>query len=73
MATLDDVLAGVADESTKEDSLIALVTNLKTQLDQILAGGLTPAAQAKVDALFASVTANVNKVQTAIDANTPPA
>lgn len=71
MATLDDVLAGVADESTKEDSLIALVTNLKTQLDGILAGGLTPAAQAKVDALFASVTTNATKVQTAIDANTP--
>lgn len=73
MATLDEVLADVADESTKIDSLSTLVAGIKAQLDAILAGGVTPEVQAKVDALFAGIEANKAKVQAAIDANTPPA
>lgn len=72
MATLEDVLADVADESTKEDSLIALTNGLKAQLDAALAGSLTPAQQAKVDGIFAAIEANKAKVQASIDANTSP-
>ena len=69
MATLDDVLAGVAAESTADDSLIALVVNVKQMLADALAGvTLPPAVQAKVDAVFASVTDNVTKVNAALAA-----
>lgn len=71
MATLDETLAAVTDESTKEDSLIALMQGIKAQLDAVLAGQLPADVQAKVDAVFAGVTANSTKVQAAIDANTP--
>lgn len=71
MASLDELLAGVAELDTKEDSLIQLTTNIKAQLDAVLAGALTPAQQAKVDEIFAKVQENAAQVQTAIDANTP--
>lgn len=72
MASLDEVLADVTDESTRIDSLSTLVAGIKKQLDDILAGQLPPAVQAKVDAVFAGVEANKGKVQAAIDANTAP-
>ncbi len=71
--TLDDVLADVTDEKTQIDSLAALTTGLKAQLDAVLAGALTPAQQAKVDAIFTAVDANKAAVVTAINANTPAA
>lgn len=74
--TLDEVLAGVADEGTKQDSLIALMNGVEQQLKDALAGTtLPPAIQAKVDAVFDGITNNATKVQAAIDANTksPPA
>lgn len=71
MATLDEVLAGVAQETTLDDSIIALLTGIKTQLEEALSGeNLSPAAQAKVDAVFAAVSANNAKVAAAIEANT---
>lgn len=70
MATLDETLAAVTEEGTKDDSIIALLAGIKAQLDEVLAGGLTAANQAKVDAIFAAATANSGKIQTAIDANT---
>lgn len=73
MATLDEVLATVTEEDTKIDSLITLVQGLKAQLDDVLAGELTPEQQAKVDAIFDAVTDNPQRIQDAIDANTPPA
>jgi hypothetical protein len=73
MATLDDVLSGVNDESTVDDSIIALLGNIKTQLDNVLAGGLPPDQQAKVDQIFATVSANKSKVADAVTANTPSA
>lgn len=69
MSTLDETLAAVTDESTKDDSIIALLAGLAAQ---IAAGGLTPADQAKVDAIFAQATSNAAKISAAITANTPP-
>ena len=73
MASLDETLAAVQQESTVDDSIIALLTGLKAQLDAAIAGGLTPAAQAKVDAIFAAAQANSAKVSDAVTANTPAA
>ncbi len=73
MASLDDVLADVTAESTKLDSLTAFVAGLKQQLADALAGAnLPPAVQSKVDAIFAAVETNKQKVQDALDANVPP-
>ena len=73
MASLDETLAAVQAESTVDDSIIALLTGIKAQLDAALAGGLTPEAQAKVDAIFAAAQANSQKVSDAVTANTPAA
>ena len=70
MATLDETLAKVTEESTVDDSIIALLTAIKAQLD---AGGLSPDAQAKVDAIFGGLQANIDKVTAAVTANTPAA
>ena len=70
---LDQTLASVTNESTLDDSIITLLTGIKGQLDAALAGELTPAQQAKADAVFAKLTDNVNKVTAAITANTPAA
>lgn len=72
MATLDQVLADVTDESTKLDSLSTFIAGLKQQIADALAGVTLPAAvQAKVDAVFAGVEANKAKVVSAMDANVP--
>ena len=72
MATLDEVLTDVQDESTVIDSLSTLTAGIKKQLDDALAGAnLPPAVQAKVDAVFAGVEANKKKAADAILANTP--
>lgn len=71
MPTLDEVLAKVTEESTKIDSLATLTAGLKQQLADALADvNLTPEQQAKVDAIFAGITGNEQKVVDAIDANT---
>jgi hypothetical protein len=69
--SLDDVIADITDLGSKEDGLIALTTNIKAQLDAVLAGSLTPAQQAKVDAIFSAVEARKTAVVDAITANTP--
>lgn len=71
MATLDDLVAAAAAEDTKIDSLIALVQALKAKVDAI--PGLTPEQQAQIDAAFASISDNPDRIQAAIDANTPAA
>src|ERR1700730_6653838 len=74
MATLDQVLAAVTDESTQLDSLSTLIAGLKQQVADALAGTTLPAAvQAKVDAVFAQAETNKGKIATAISANTPAA
>lgn len=71
--TLDETLAAVQNESTVDDSIIALLKGIKAQLDAITAGALPPAAQAQVDAIFDAATANSAKVADAVTANTPVA
>jgi hypothetical protein len=74
MATLEQILADVTDESTRIDSLVALLNGIEQQLKDLLTGVVIPSqVQAKIDALFDGVEANKAKVQAAIDANTPPA
>jgi uncharacterized protein (UPF0335 family) len=67
---IDEILADVSDESTQIDSLSTLTAGIKKQLDDITAGSLPPAVQAKVNALFDAVDANKAKVVSAINANT---
>ena len=74
MASLDQVLTDVQDESTQIDALSTLTAGLKQQLADALAGvNLPPDVQAKVDAVFAGVEANKAKVVAAINANTAAA
>ncbi len=71
---IDDVLSDIQDESTVEDSLVVLTTNLKTSLDAALKNQGIPAdVQAKIDAAFAQIENNKAKVAAAILANTPAA
>ncbi len=65
--TLDDVLAEMEQESTVDDSIIALLNGLQAQV--AAAGG----NQAKIDAIFAAAQANIAKVSAAVTANTPAA
>ncbi len=73
MASLDEVIDDVTAEGTQIDGLTTLTAGIKAQLDAALAGALTPAQQAKIDAIFAGVEANKQKVVDAINANTPAA
>lgn len=73
-AKLDQVVQDVQDESTVEDSLISLTTAIKAQLDAALANtSISPADQAKIDAIFTGLEANKAKLAAAITANTPVA
>lgn len=69
MATLDELVAAAQAEDTKLDSLIALVEALKAKIDAI--PGITPEQQAKIDEAFAAISDNPDRIQAAIDANTP--
>ena len=74
MANIDDLVAGVAQETTVESSLITLVGNIESQLKTALAGTTIPAdVQAKIDAAFATVQSNIATVSAAVTANTPAA
>ena len=73
MATLDEILQDVTDESTAIDGVLTLISGLKAQLDAALAGaGITPEVQSKIDAIFTAAEANKAKLATALAANTPP-
>jgi hypothetical protein len=73
MATLDEVLAEVTDESGRLDSIQTLIDGIKQQLADALSGAaLPPAVQQKVDEVFAGLTANKAKIDTALNAGTPP-
>lgn len=69
MATLDDVLKDVTDETTAIASISTLIQGLR---DQITAAGLSPADQAKVDAIFATAESNKAGMAAALAANVPP-
>lgn len=61
-ATIDDILAGVTEEATLEDSVITLLTNAMQNQ------GIP---QEKIDAVIAALEANKQKLNDAITANTP--
>ncbi len=67
MATIQDVQAAVAAESTVDDSIIALLNGIVQQLKDAQASG-DPAA---LDAVVQGIQANTAKLQAAVTANTP--
>lgn len=70
--TLDDILADTTAERSDIDALATLAAGIKTQLDQALSGAtLTPAQQARVNAIFTNIEANKDALAAAILANTP--
>lgn len=73
MATLDEVLAEVTDESGRLDSIQALIDGIKQQLADALAGTTLPTeVQAKVDAVFSALGTNKGKIDKALNVGVPP-
>lgn len=66
-ATIQDILDGVNQESTVDDSIITLLNNIAAQL----ASAGVP--QAQIDAVMSVIQANQAKVTAAVTANTPAA
>jgi uncharacterized protein YoxC len=72
MATLDQILDDVTNESSQIDSVGVLIVGLKQQLADALAGAtLSPEVQAKVDAIFVKAEDNKAKIAAAIAADGP--
>lgn len=70
--TTAQVLQSISEESTLEDSLIALKDALQQQLNDILSGTtLPPQVQADINAMFDSVEAGKTKLAAAVVTNTP--
>jgi hypothetical protein len=67
MATLDDLVADVGQETTVDGSIVTLLNNLAAQLK---AAGQD---QAKLDALHLAIQGNIATIQAAVTANTPAA
>ena len=67
MATIQDVSAAVAAESTVDDSIIVLLNGIVQQLKDAQASN-DPAA---LDVVVAGIQANTAKIQAAVTANTP--
>jgi hypothetical protein len=69
MHTLEDTLALVQAERGDIDSLAALTAGIKKQLDDVLAGVLTPSQQMRVDAIFDQIQQNKQAVADAVKTN----
>lgn len=69
MATIQDVQAAVAAESSVDDSIITLLNGIVQQLKDAQASN-DPAA---LDAVVANIQANTKKLSDAVTANTPTA
>lgn len=70
--TLDELLEEVKNNSTVDDSLIALAKSWKAQLDEVLSGVvIPPAVQTKIDAIFDISKADSEKVAAAVLEGTP--
>lgn len=67
MATIQDVNAAIAAESSVDDSIIVLLNGIVQQLKDAQASN-DPAA---LDTVIAGITANTKKIQDAVTANTP--
>lgn len=71
MATIQDVQAAVAAESTVIDSVEVLLTELTAKIGALPT--TDPATQAAIDGLVADVTAKSAELAAAVTANTPAA
>ena len=67
MATIQDINAAIAAESSVDDSIITLLNGIVQQLKDAQASN-DPAA---LDTVIAGITANTKKIQDAVTANTP--
>lgn len=70
MATLDDVVVKVTALTTVDDSVVALLGDLKTKLDAAIAAGGNPA---QLQALSDALGAQTDRLSAAVTANTPAA
>src|SRR4029450_11366032 len=68
MATLDDVVAKVQALTTVDDSVVALLTDLKAKLDAAISAGADPA---KLQALSDALGAQTQRLSDAVTTNTP--
>ncbi len=74
MATVAELAAAVEAQSTIVDSIVTLVANLEQEVKDALADtSLSPEAQAQLDAAFAKIKDNSDKMAAAVTANTPAA
>jgi hypothetical protein len=72
MPTIDETLAKVTESGDRLDSLLIYVGDLKKNLEEALAGQITPDMQAKIDAIFAEAEENRGKIDKALNTNVPP-
>ena len=74
MATLDQVLQDVTDQTTQIASLQALILGLKQQIADALSGASLPSGvQVKIDQIFQNLEANKAALANALNAGTPAA
>jgi uncharacterized protein YoxC len=72
MATLDEVLKDVTDESTQLDGISTLVSGLQKQVkDALENSSISPADQAKIDQIFNQAESNKQKILNALVSGTP--
>lgn len=69
MATLDQVLADVTNETTQLDGIATLIQGLQDQVKAV--PSLTPDQQAAIDKIFAAAETNKQKIATALASNAP--
>ena len=70
MALLDDIISKVSALTTVDDSVVALLTDLKTKLDAAIAAGGDPA---KLQAISDALGAQTQRLSDAVTVNTPAA
>ena len=73
IASIDDLVNAVHNQTTVVAGVDALLNTLKQQIADALGGTITAEQQAKLDSAFAEVTANTQNLSDAIVANTPAA
>jgi hypothetical protein len=70
MALLDDIVSKVAALTTVDDSVVALLTDLKTKLDAAIANGADPV---KLQAISDALGQQTQRLSDAVTVNTPAA
>lgn len=74
MATLDEILSDVTDETSMIDGLGTMIAGLRQQVaDAVAKTGLSTDDQAKIDAIFAAAEANKARIATALGTGVTPA